>query len=104
MDTPRRVVVATVRSRLQAEVLTSELARRGIAAEFEEIRGPGRLGPHPSIVRVAEPQLEQARRVVAALTGLGAPVAMLNIRRLVPAILALAALIAVIVWIVDLFV
>jgi hypothetical protein len=104
MEPTRLVVLTTVRNRLQAEVITSELARRGIDAAFEEIKGPRERGSHPSIVKVAEPQLEQAREVVAGLTGRGAPAAMLDLRRLIPAILILVALIAVISWIVDLFV
>ena len=104
MEPPRRVVLATVRTRLQAEVMVSELAGRGISAEYEEMTGPRRGGPHVAIVRVAESQLEQAREVVAGLTGRGRPQSLLDIRRLVPAILILAALIAAISWIVDLFV
>ena len=104
MEPPRRVVLATVRNRLQAEVMTSELARRGIRAECEELTEPRRREPHLSIIRVAEPQLDQAREVVAGLTGPGKLRELLDVRRLIPAILVLAAIIAAISWVADLFV
>ncbi len=102
MEEERRVVVATVRNRLQAEVLAGELRRSGIDARVEEV-GEGR-GTRVHIVEVTESQLEEARRVVSRLTGRGAAVGMPDLRRLVPAILVLIALIALIAWLVDLFV
>lgn len=104
MEQQRHVVVATVRNRLQAEVLTGELKRRGIDAVIEEVGGLERRGPKVHIVEVAESQLEEARRVVVELSGRGAPVGLLDPRRLLPAFLALIALIALIAWLVDLFV
>jgi len=104
MESPRYIVVATVRNRLQAEVLTKELARRGIGAEVEEISGPRQLGPRLSAVRVPESQFERARQAVAEITGREKPGALLSMGRLVFAILFMAVLIAAIAWIVDLVV
>lgn len=102
MESPRFVTVATVRDRIQASLLANELARHGIQAEIEEATEPGRLRSRLSIVRVAAPREEEAREVVANLTGRS--LSMPSPRRLIPAILFLVALVAVIAWLVDLIV
>ncbi len=104
VDHPATVVVATVRNRLQAELLTNEMRRQGIAAEAEEIGAGSRFGPRLSVIRVPRPDQVAAGEVVAGLTGRNAPLAMLDPRRLIPAILAIAALLALINWLVDLVV
>ncbi|MPZ51419.1 MAG: hypothetical protein GEU79_01570 [Acidimicrobiia bacterium] len=91
--TDDRIVVAVCGSELQARVLISQLETRGIEATTERTGVVGPLQEDRLRVFVPASRIEEARTVVKALEGRTRWGGLLDLRRLLPALIVLGLLI-----------
>lgn len=82
----------------QASVLVARLHAVGVNAAIDA--SPGGLTGFD--IHVAERDLDRARTELAGLAGQDTPLGLLDARRLLPALLALAAIVALLVFLVKL--